>query len=96
MLSRCANPQCFARFLQLGTGRLFLIEAESSAEAKDPNRPRSFDSPAKLRHVERYWLCDECAKVWTLVQNDQKGISLLPLRRAVESGMDIAPGTQTA
>jgi len=27
--------------------------------------------------VERYWLCDQCAQVWTLVHD--RGIVLVPL-----------------
>jgi hypothetical protein len=31
------------------------------------------------RRVERYWLCDQCAEAWTLVQDRSAGIVLLPL-----------------
>jgi hypothetical protein len=81
MLSRCANPPCLSRFLQLGTGRLFLVETESPVGQKDAIRQRSLGARAKFRCVERYWLCDECAKIWTLIQDDEGGISLTPLRR---------------
>jgi hypothetical protein len=31
--------------------------------------------------VERYWLCDECAEVWTLVHDRKQGIVLVALPR---------------
>jgi len=82
VLSRCANPKCLNRFLQLGTGRLFLVEAEASPEAqsKDRNHRRSNDPRSKMKQAERYWLCDGCAKTWTLVHNAHAGISLALLR----------------
>lgn len=100
MLSRCANPNCLNRFLRLGSGRLFLVEAEASAEAQtqtnDPSQPRflvrgngdrrNSDPRSKVRGVERYWLCEGCAKTWTLVHNAHEGVSLQLLRRVVGVG----------
>jgi hypothetical protein len=33
----------------------------------------------QARHVERYWLCDQCAEVWTLVHDRKRGIVLVAL-----------------
>ena len=33
------------------------------------------------RQVERYWLCDRCAEVWTLVHELRRGVVLMPLLR---------------
>ena len=78
MLSRCANPQCSKPFLRLGQGRLFLVETGSNRDAPTP-RP----SAMRLRpsRVERYWLCDQCAPLWTLVQGRNQGITLAMLSR---------------
>jgi hypothetical protein len=81
MLDRCANPQCLRRFLRLGQGRLFLVEAEGASR---PSGSRDSGSPylrIKPRRVERYWLCDQCVEIWTLIHDPQRGISLIPLRR---------------
>jgi hypothetical protein len=83
LLSHCANPQCSRPFLHLRQGKLFLVET------KDPTHPGTLKVPdsahlrLRPRRVERYWMCDECAAVWTLVHDRNRGIVLLPLRRAV-------------
>lgn len=63
-------------------GKLFLVETECVAKPRD--LPASASAPMRLqpRRVERYWLCDQCAEVWTLVQERSQGIELVPLRRA--------------
>jgi len=81
MLSRCANSRCSRPFLRLRQGKLFLVESElvvNSRELKAPSSPRMRVQP---RRVERYWLCDECAAVWTLVHDRKQGIVLMPLSR---------------
>ena len=81
MLSHCANSQCSKPFLRLGQGRLFLVETEPLPNAGELTPIRNPYVRAKPRHVERYWLCDECAQTWTLVHDRQKGIGLVALRR---------------
>jgi hypothetical protein len=87
MLSQCANSRCGRAFLRLAEGKLFLVEKERGINAEEPaaRSPRMRHQP---RRVERYWLCDECAVVWTLVQ-DRNGIVLLPL-----PPHRVAPGRQ--
>jgi hypothetical protein len=82
MLRQCANPQCSKPFLRLREGKLFLVETRSLARARDMAVPtsRARYSPPQ---VERYWLCDECSVVWTLVDDAACGITLIPLRRPV-------------
>jgi hypothetical protein len=82
MLSRCANSQCSRPFLRLRQGKLFLVETESVAKPKDQQALASAPMRLQPRRVERYWLCDQCAEVWTLVQERSQGIELVPLRRA--------------
>ncbi len=62
MLSKCANPTCSARFRYLHEGRIF------SAIFEDKGALRDADGlPETPRRVERYWLCDTCARAMTLV-----------------------------
>jgi hypothetical protein len=31
------------------------------------------------QRVDRYWLCDQCSALWTLTQNEDRSIVLIPL-----------------
>jgi hypothetical protein len=82
MLSHCANQQCLKPFLRLRQGKLFLVEAECVAKPGELTALASAQMRPQPRRVERYWLCDQCAEVWTLVHEWSQGIVLVPLRRA--------------
>jgi hypothetical protein len=47
---------------------------ELASAAASPVKPQP-------RRVERYWLCDRCAEVWTLVYDRHRGIILVPQSR---------------
>ena len=81
MLSHCANSQCSRPFLRLRQGKLFLVETEFLANSRELTAPSSHRMRQQARHVERYWLCDECAEVWTLVHDRKQGIVLVALPR---------------
>jgi hypothetical protein len=81
MLSHCANSQCSKPFLRLGQGKLFLVETEGPAKVRELTAPSSAYVRPRPPRVERYWLCDPCAEVWTLVHDGQQGIVLMPLLR---------------
>ena len=87
MLSHCANSQCSKPFLRLREGKLFVVETRRP-------QPRDPESPAFLyrqqRSVERYWLCDQCAAVWTLMLDGEQGVRLAPLPRPVASAPAMA------
>src|SRR5271169_4242662 len=79
MLSHCANSQCSTPFLRLRQGKLFLVETAcvvKTGEVMPPSSPYTRQRPLR---VERYWLCDQCAEVWTLVHDQSQGIVLVPL-----------------
>jgi hypothetical protein len=83
MLSQCANSQCSKPFLRLREGKLFLVETDRLIPAGESPSPPFVRARQQQREVEHYWLCDDCAKVWTLVYDGRRGIALTPLRRAV-------------
>jgi hypothetical protein len=83
MLSHCANAQCSKPFLRLREGKLFLVET-GRAKPGDSEAP-PFLHRQPQRHVERYWLCDQCAAVWTLIHDKEQGIRLTPLPRPAAS-----------
>jgi hypothetical protein len=81
MLSHCANSQCSKPFLRLREGRLFLVQ---TGQVTEPARlgaraPASQRKPPQ--RVEHFWLCDQCAHEWTLVQDESQAIALVPLSR---------------
>jgi hypothetical protein len=76
MLSQCANSRCNRPFLQLGQGKLFLVEKE---EMDDRAEPMSTNRRIQPRRLERYWLCDLCQDVWTLAHDLHRGIEVVPL-----------------
>jgi hypothetical protein len=67
MLAKCSNPSCSARFLRLGNGRLFILEA-------DP--PRQTD---KSEPTEYFWLCDHCSATMTLRLAEDERVVAVPL-----------------
>jgi hypothetical protein len=81
MLSHCANSRCTRPFLRLRQGKLFLVETEFASRSRELMAPSSARMRLQPRRVERYWLCDECAAVWTLVHDRKQGIVLMPLSR---------------
>lgn len=85
MLSRCANTQCCKPFLRLRDGKLFLVETERLATPGVSTAPPFVRARRHQRLVEHYWLCDDCARHWTLVYDRERGIALAPLPRPVTS-----------
>ena len=79
MLFKCANPVCSKPFRRLDEGKLFQVETEhfpvSSIRQSLPSRR----GRVLRQHVERYWLCDECAASLTLTFERGHGISVTPL-----------------
>ena len=85
MLSQCANTECGRPFLRLREGKLFLVETERLAKPGEPAAPPFVRARQQQRSVDHYWLCDECAKKWTLIYDRNHGIALAPLRRPAVS-----------
>lgn len=88
MLSRCANPDCSEKFLYLHLGKLFCLapthEVEVSASALSPLR-------------ERFWLCDRCAKIMTIVWDGTKATLIpLPQEHAEPKKLEPESVTQTS
>lgn len=82
MLSQCANSQCSKPFLKLREGKLFLVETARLTKPGESAAPPFVRARQHQRQVEHYWLCDECATVWTLICDSEHGVALTPLRKA--------------
>jgi hypothetical protein len=85
MLSRCANSQCSKPFLRLRDGKLFLVETDRLTKSGETAVPPFVRARQQQRCVEHYWLCDDCAKVWTLVYDRNRGVTLASLTRPAAS-----------
>jgi hypothetical protein len=96
VLSRCANPECGKPFLKLRDGKLFLVETERVIKPALAVPP--FVRARQLqRCVEHYWLCNDCAAKWTLAYDLDRGVTLVPLRRPMESvGKTVGKATSGA
>jgi hypothetical protein len=71
VLRKCANPVCCAQFRYLHQGKLFEIEAQYSESRQVDRQPEPGNSKA---HIERWWLCDECAAHITLRFDRRQGL----------------------
>lgn len=66
MVATCANPACNREFRELHKGRLFLLPPGTAV-------PRLIDYC--------YWLCPECAAMYT-IEREPTGVHVLPRRTA--------------
>ena len=75
MLHKCANPACPNPFRKLNQGKLFLVETHPP-EGSESRRARWRVQSA--HPAEYYWLCDQCAFVFTLSYEKGRGVIAVP------------------
>lgn len=82
MVSKCANPACCEKFLRLTQGKLFCLSPTPEVEAAT-----GAFTPALC---ERFWLCDRCCKLMTLVWagTEVKLVALPEERARAEEGSE--------
>lgn len=69
----CANPECVAELKYLRGGRLFLMERQPVI-ARDGAMT---SAPKRSAGMRRYfWLCEDCAKVYSIQRWTDAGIEL--------------------
>ena len=86
MLSKCANPACFASFRYLHVGRIFTLLSGSEFDGAYAVWDRAVE-----QHVERFWLCDACCQTITVCRvNDRTVVRPLPPRQRAASRRGIA------
>ncbi len=95
MLSRCANSSCCKPFLRLREGKLFLVETARLKKPGEPLGPPFVRTRRQPRHVEHFWLCDDCATQWTLVYDQDRGIGLIPLPHPASNAGTSATAART-
>jgi hypothetical protein len=85
MLSHCANSKCSKPFLNLREGKLFVVEADGPPGSQSPGALALPRVMPKVRKLEHYWLCDECAVRWTLIYDQTEGIEMIPRRKPMHT-----------
>jgi hypothetical protein len=85
MLYKCANPACTRPFRRLDEGKLFQVETEYFPASASRDTLPSKRGRMLRHHVERYWLCDDCASIFTLTFEQGRGISTIPLSEPIRS-----------
>jgi hypothetical protein len=77
MLHKCANPTCSIPFRHLREGKLFLAETEYFSGTRAAVHASRRFRPS--RHVEHYWLCNDCSRQLTLAFDPERGMITVPL-----------------
>jgi len=82
--------------LRLSEGKLFQVETEfvpNSTEGKAHCHQHRHQKRPRLRHVEYFWLCNQCAPYVTLVSDPTQGIITIPLPEgtAQRTGLERSP-----
>ena len=80
MLDKCANSICLTPFRRLSHGKLFRVERKAFVAGFTGLTPSRRSRPR--RHVEHYWLCDQCSSVLTLIFEKEHGMLTVPLPEA--------------
>ena len=70
MVSKCANPGCFATFRYLHEGKLFVVGEHPTLGAAT--------SPAALHGVRCFWLCSQCSRTLAVIYDAHDGMRLIP------------------
>ena len=74
---KCANPACATAFHCLEGGKFLRFRPDEAS--RNQVQARS-DSPKDLPGVKRFWLCERCSHVFTLVSDGGSGVMLKVLR----------------
>jgi hypothetical protein len=84
MLSKCANPECSAKFRYLRDGKVFRVEPDIHSAKPPYERNVASGAPARVfisakpsQHPEYFWLCNTCSEHST-VGTDLRGVVLVP------------------
>ncbi|MFI5071876.1 MAG: hypothetical protein ACHP8A_13395 [Terriglobales bacterium] len=70
---KCANPACPTAFHWTAGGKFFRFRPDP-VSANGNNSPG--DLPGGIHGVRHYWLCERCSHVFTLVYDEEYGVTL--------------------
>ncbi len=75
MIGQCANRACSRPFDYLSGGKFFRFLAASDASLMSED---TSDGVGNLHRAQHYWLCQDCARAFTLVFVAGAGVVLQP------------------
>jgi len=76
MLGYCSNEKCKRPLHSFTEGRLFQFEITSISVTQNNGSSAPFDEKP-LKEAAHFWLCGDCASVFTLVMEPADGIRLV-------------------
>jgi hypothetical protein len=79
MLTKCANPACFATFRYFHEGKLFAIEMK--AGSLKPTLPNDPEYAARSHFPRYYWLCSSCCCGMTIQADGDRAIAVVSTRK---------------
>jgi hypothetical protein len=96
MVTKCANPGCSAPFLYLRQGKLFRIETVDTQSDQGASFGMDPIAGRAARHLEFFWLCDDCAPLMTVAVKRGRGVIVQTLARDAVASIESAPGAGLA
>ncbi len=85
---RCINPACDRETSYLRDGSLYLLELETLADSLFESENSGF--PMRSLPQKFFWLCADCAGVFTATQWTPAGVRLRLRARRKQASMDSA------
>ena len=76
MVSKCANPACRATFLNLRSGKVYVIRRHATSYTG--MRSARLDFSEVLDQVHYAWLCASCCRTMTIQTNSGGEILVVP------------------
>ncbi len=77
MLTKCANPECNARFRYLHEGKLFVVDRfDSSQRGLSPELAAN-----ESYRLDYYWLCSSCSRSMEVVSGSPTRMQVMPVQR---------------
>jgi hypothetical protein len=79
MISCCANPNCGVPLRRLRDGRIFQFEVKGKL-AGGPSPSGAIAGSVRFsRQVSHFWLCGKCSAHHTLIFDQEKGVTVVPV-----------------
>lgn len=72
---KCANPACPVAFEWMAGGKFFRFHPPGNGPAGGPGT----GEPLNAHGVKHYWLCERCARIYTLAYSEDSGVVVRPL-----------------
>ena len=82
MVNNCTNPKCNKPLHYLREGRVFVFDVASAQIGPDGKR---------VKHLQHYWLCGDCAPKFSVTHSSEEGVTLHPKLPQQKIGVTTVP-----